>query len=500
VGAVELVRLALDRIERLDGELNAVVALRAEPALEEAAALDRRVTAGEPVGRLAGVPLLVKDIEDVAGMRTTFGSLLFADAPPATRDGLVTERLRAEGAIVVGKTNLPEFATEGYTANLLFGVTRNPWAPEWSPGGSSGGSGAALAAGMAPLATATDGGGSIRIPAAMCGLAGIKPTGGLIGRRPIPDWIDLSTDGPLATGIADLRLLLDVASGPVAGDPTALPVPWRDASASDGMHRAGTSANDGRRPGAETSPDPATGRPGRPAWPSPDPASGRSGRRAWPGRVLAAPRFVDYGPLEPAVADRFEKALLALERDLGLAVEPIEPASIFGTGDLDADWLVIAATEHAHKLGRELVEASAERLHPSARAFLRVGLDTSIEKYLAARRRRFEYVRELDELLGSDGVIATPTLASSGWLAEGRMPGSERLGVPDEVYNCPAANMTGHPSLSLPAGRFESGVGFGLQLTGPRFSDDLLLDLGEAWERARPWPPVAPGYEPFDLP
>jgi Asp-tRNA(Asn)/Glu-tRNA(Gln) amidotransferase A subunit family amidase len=473
VGAVELVRMALDRIERLDGELNAVVALRAEAALEEASTLDRRVAAGERVGRLAGVPLLVKDMEDVAGMRTTFGSLLFADAPLATRDGLVTERLRAEDAIVVGKTNLPEFAAEGYTANLLFGVTRNPWAPEWSPGGSSGGSGAALAAGMAPLATATDGGGSIRIPAALCGLAGIKPTGGLIGRRPIPDWIDLSTDGPLATGVSDLRLLLDIESGPVAGDPTALPLRWRDASLA------------GRTDPGSTTAGPVTGRPGR---------------MAWPRRLLAAPRFVDHGPLEPAVGDLFEKALLALERDLGLPVEPVDAASIFSAGDLDADWLLIAATEHAHKFGRELIETNAERLHPNARAFFRVGLTTSIEDYLAARRRRFEYVRELDELLGPDGVIATPTLASSGWLAEGRMPGSDRLGVPDEVYNCSAANMTGHPSLSLPAGRFESGVGFGLQLTGPRFSDDLLLDLGEAWERACPWAPVAPGYEPFDLP
>jgi Asp-tRNA(Asn)/Glu-tRNA(Gln) amidotransferase A subunit family amidase len=455
VSAVELVRLALERVERLDGELGAVVALRAEPALEEAAALDRRAAAGEPLGPLAGAPLLVKDIEDVAGMRTTFGSLLFADAPPAARDGLVAERLRAAGAIVVGKTNLPEFAAQGYTANRLFGVTRNPWALQWSPGGSSGGSGAALAAGMAPLATATDGGGSIRIPAALCGLAGIKPTGGLIGRRPIPDWIDLSTDGPLATSVADLRLLLAIEAGPVAGDPTALPAPPELAPA---------------------------GRPGR------------------PGRVLAAPRFTPLGPLPAEVAELFDAALRALERDLGLAVEPIEPERIFQAGDPDADWLTLATTEHAHKLGRQTIEAAVDRLHANARAFLEHGLRTPIEEYLAARRRRFEYVRELDELLGPDGVIVTPTLASAGWLAEGRMPGSERLGVPDEVYNTTPANLTGHPSISLPAGRFATGVGFGLQVTGPRFRDGLLLDLGEAWERARPWPPVADGYQPFDLP
>jgi len=455
VSAVELVRRCLERIERLDGGLGAVVALRAERALDEAAALDRRAAAGAPLGPLAGAPLLVKDIEDVAGMPTTFGSLLFRDAPPAAADGLVTRRLRAAGAIVVGKTNLPEFAAQGYTANRLFGVTRNPWAPEWSPGGSSGGSGAALAAGMAPLATATDGGGSIRIPAALCGLAGIKPSGGLIGRRPIPDWIDLSTDGPLATSVEDLRLLLTIEAGPVAGDPTALP---------------------------ET------------------PSLARAERPARPGRVLAAPRFLPWCPLPAEVAELFDAALLALERDLGLAVEPIEPERIFRTGDLAADWRTLTTTEHAHKLGRATIEANANLLHPSVRAFLEHGLRTPIEEYLAARRRRFDYVRELDELLGPDGVIMTPTLASAGRLAEGRMPGSDRLGFPDEVYNTAPANVTGHPSLSLPAGRFPSGVGFGLQVTGPRFRDGLLLDLGEAWQRARPWPAVADGYEPFDLP
>ena len=455
VSAVELVRRSLERIERLDGDLNAVVALRAEPALEEAAALDRRLADGAPLGPLAGAPLLVKDIEDVAGMPTTFGSLLFEHAPPAAADGLVAARLRAAGAIVVGKTNLPEFAAQGYTANRLFGVTRNPWAREWSPGGSSGGSGAALAAGMAPLATATDGGGSIRIPAALCGLAGIKPSGGLIVRRPIPDWIDLSTDGPLATSVEDLRLLLAIEAGPVAGDPTALPAP---------------------------------------------PSLARGERPARPGRLLAAPRLVAWGPLPAEVAELFDAALLALEGDLGLAVEPIEPERIFRAGNLDADWLTLSSAEHAHKLGRDAIEAGRHLLHPAARAFLEHGLRTPIEEYLAARRRRFEYVRELDELLGPDGVIATPTLASAGWLAEGRLPGSDRLGVPDEVYNTAPANVTGHPSLSLPAGRFASGVCFGLQLTGPRFRDDLLLDLGEDWQRARPWPPVADGYEPFDLP
>ena len=196
-----------------------------EQALDDARAMDARIAAGEDPGPLAGLPLLVKDMEAVTGMPSTFGSLTFADAAPASSDGLVPRRLRAAGAIVVGKTNQPEFAFAGFTTNALYGTTTNPWGTDWSPGGSSGGSGAALASGMAAIATATDGGGSIRIPAAFCGLAGLKPTNGVIGRDPIPDWIDLSTFGPLATSIADVRLLLSLEAGPVPGDPSALPFP-----------------------------------------------------------------------------------------------------------------------------------------------------------------------------------------------------------------------------------------------------------------------------------
>ena len=176
VSARELVERALTRVERHNGALNAVVALRAEEALAEADAVDAAIARGERLGPLAGVPLLAKEVHDVRGMPTTQASLVFADAAPATRDCLHIARLRHAGTIVVGKTNIPEFCFEGFTANLLYGVTRNPWAPDLSPGGSSGGSAAAMAAGMVPVATAGDGGGSIRIPAAFCGLAGIKPT------------------------------------------------------------------------------------------------------------------------------------------------------------------------------------------------------------------------------------------------------------------------------------------------------------------------------------
>src|SRR6266508_1432158 len=218
VSAKELVGLAYERIARLNGDLNAAIALRPE---EEAVteAEKRQASASESVPLpLLGLPLLVKDNTDVAGMRTVNGSRLLQDAVPAERDARVVECLRAAGAIVVGKTNVPEFSFAGFNDNSVFGPTGNPWGLEWSPGGSSGGSGDALASGMAPLATATDGGGSVRIPAALCGLAGLKPTNGLMGRRPIHSWMDLSVDGPLGNTVADLRLLLDVMRGPESGD------------------------------------------------------------------------------------------------------------------------------------------------------------------------------------------------------------------------------------------------------------------------------------------
>jgi Asp-tRNA(Asn)/Glu-tRNA(Gln) amidotransferase A subunit family amidase len=448
VTARELVERSLARIDKANPELNAVVARRDGDALAEADALDERVADGKDVGPLAGVPFLVKDIEDLTGLPTTHGSELFRGAPPAVGDGLVPRRLRAAGAIPVGKTNTPEFATDGFTDNLIFGATRNPWAPAWSPGGSSGGSATAIASGMAPVATATDGGGSIRIPASFCGLVGIKPTNGVIGRDPIPPWMDLSTDGPLATSVADLRLLMSTEVGPTAGDPSALP-----------------------------------------AW---DPGPG--GR---PTRLLAASRFVPWGPLPDPVAAAFDAALAAVGEVFGLPVERLEPEGLFRGGNPDLDWFAIATTEHVGHLTRDLVEANLGRMHPTTRAFMEQGLSTSTDDYLSARRRRFEFVRKLDDLLGGDAILMTPTVASEGWSADGTMPGANEPGLPPKVYNTAVQNLTGHPAISLPAGTLANGLPFGLQATGPRFRDDLLLDVAEIWERADPLPAAAPGYEPF---
>jgi Asp-tRNA(Asn)/Glu-tRNA(Gln) amidotransferase A subunit family amidase len=449
VSAVELVTLALERIERLNPALNAVTLLRAEPALEEARALDARGADGP----LAGLPLLVKDNTDVAGLVTHFGSRTMLHRPPAERSEISVERMVGAGAVVVGRTNIPEFAFQGFTDNDLFGPTRNPWGLAWSPGGSSGGSGAALAAGMVPLATGTDGGGSIRSPATLCGLVGLKPTAGVVGRRPIPSWLETSTQGPLATTVADARLLLEVMRGPVAGDPSA--APW---------------------------------------W---------TYEGTMPSRVLATTRTRDLGPLPPEVESPFRAVLEAIETDLGLPVEEIAPSALFPTagiapGESRDDWYVTVAVEELHWLGREWVIANLPAFSAAFRGEMQSALGFTLEDYLNARLRRFRYTADLDALLGNGVILVCPTHGYEGWLADGTLPGTDRV-AGAEGYNTGEMNLSGHPSLSIPAGYTASGLPFGLEVTGPRFRDDLVLEFAAAWERARPWPPLAPGYEPFDL-
>jgi len=445
--ASDVVATSIERLVNADPLLN----VSTERAFDEAIERARRIDRGEIVpGALAGAPTLVKDLEDWAGHPTRKGSLALADAPGARTNAVVPQRLLDAGAVVVAKATLSEFAIEGFTANRLTGITRNPWNPELSTGGSSGGSAAALAAGLVLIGTATDGGGSVRIPASLCGLVGLKPTNGMIGRWPAPDWIDYSTDGPFASASDDLRLLYDVMVGPVAGDPSAPP-------------RSLTST---------------------------------MARLEGPVRLFAAERTSPLGPLPEGVAWALREAVDAVAGLLGQPVLWCEPDGFFPDGEPDLDWFTVTSAEHVAALGREWVRAHMDQFHVATQEYLSAGLEVGVDEYLAARRRRYLYVRTLDELLGEDGLLLTPTVASEGWLADGRLDLDATVhALPPAVYSTAMQNVTGNPALSVPFGTMSSGLPFGLQVTAPHYHDYQLLDLAEALESAFAWPHSAPGYD-----
>src|SRR5436190_3197156 len=229
--ARDLVAHSIERIEATNEEINAFVVVDFDAALAAAEEIDRQVAEGDDPGPLAGIPLGVKDLEDAAGLPTSHGSAAYVEseggAHPATTDSVLVARLRAAGAIVIGKTNTPELGWKAQTDNPMFGTTRNPWDTTRTPGGSSGGSAAAIAAGMVPLATGSDGGGSIRIPSAMCALSGFKPSLGRVpsGGGDAPDWHHLSTRGPMARRTTDIAYALDAVIGPDPTDLRSLPMP-----------------------------------------------------------------------------------------------------------------------------------------------------------------------------------------------------------------------------------------------------------------------------------
>jgi Asp-tRNA(Asn)/Glu-tRNA(Gln) amidotransferase A subunit family amidase len=437
----ELVEGAVTRIDAANDDLNAVVAQRADQALAEADALDE--TRRE--GPLAGIPLLVKDLTNVAGMRTTFGSPLYADAAPADTDGVVTARLRAAGAIVVGKTNTPAFGWTGFTDNLVFGATKNPWNLACSPGGSSGGSGAALAAALAPLATTTDGGGSVRIPAALCGMVGYKPTNGLIGRDGAPNWITFSTAGTTNATVADVVLEASVLAGCTGSDINELPT--------------GSVSLAPRRP----------------------------------SRVVACRTL--RADVDPAVEAAFTRTLGVIEADLGIPVETIE--TVFDDDQLAFNWFTVGSAELAQALAWCRDQWST--FEPGLAWMLEVGSGVSATDYLANQRKRYEVAERLEALMQGDAVLVTPTLNVTSWAPEGPLP-QDAGAVTDDpsiAVNTVEFNYTGHPAVSVPMGIGPEGVPMGLQVIAPRFADALALGLAEGLEQAQPWPATAPDYEPF---
>ena len=446
VSARELVQAALDRIEAIDPQVNAFVAVDGEAALDEAAALDERIAGGEQVGPLAGIPIGVKDLEDAAGFRTTQGSAVYADSPIATEDSALVERLRASGCIVVGKTNTPELGHKADTTNPLFGSTRNPWDLARSAGGSSGGSAAAIAAGLVPLCTGSDGGGSIRIPSSVCGLSGLKPSLGRVpsgGPHP-PGWADLSTKGPMARTIRDVTLALDAVVGPEATDLRSLPMP----------------------------------------------------EVSWTRSLqeIHAPRTVGWAPtLGYAKVDTEVAAICqaAVERLWERGTEVIEVDSVFPEDPVQP-WLTLAMVGNERALGHLRGTDDWARLDPwHAAAMDGFGRPASGVDVMAANDACHLANLRLVDLFHRVPLLLTPTVAGQVGPAggNGTIDGVE---TPNWVAFTYPFNMTRSPAGTVCVGFTSSGMPVGLQAVGPQHADVAVLRLLALLEDTLALDPVAP--------
>ena len=443
VSSVEVVTAHLDRIATVNPSINAVVTLCAERALTEAATADAAIARGDETGALHGVPITLKDSIDTEGVRTTWGTRGRKDFVP-DRDATVAARLRAAGAIVLGKTNTPEFTMGGGTDNDVFGVTRNPYDTARSPSGSSGGAAAIVAAGGAAFDIGSDTGGSIRDPAHVCGLVGLKPTYGRVPRtgHAVPFGLGvvdgLTQIGPMARSVADVALALRIISGPDGIDPSCPPVPW---------------------------PDPAA-------------VSVAGLRVAW---------FLGGGlaTLTPEIASAARESVQVL-RDAGSTVTEISPPGLSTVSDLyrclqsgaGADWLLSYLSDRnmpppGSYLGRRLASEAA--------AGKTVDLRKAIADVEALRRDVLHFMAEFD-------VIVCPPGVRTAWSLDAAIAFEDERDAWGHVY---LANLLGWPAGVVPVCQGEHSLPIGVQIIAPAWREDRVLAVAMALEGALPGCPGA---------
>jgi aspartyl-tRNA(Asn)/glutamyl-tRNA(Gln) amidotransferase subunit A len=434
---VEVTRSLLDRIEERDGDLHAFITVTPEIALRQARAAELAYREGDDGAPLLGVPVSIKDLTWTRGVRTTFGSLLTAEFVP-DRDAPVVERLRDAGAVMLGKTNVPEQGWKGETTNRLIGSTHNPWKAGATAGGSSGGAAAAVAAGMGPIAQGSDGAGSIRIPAGFCGVVGLKPTFGTV-----PNWPPSSTDtlshvGPIARTAADAALMLNAIAGPDARDLHSLGRPILDYQAGLGDGLDGV----------------------RIAW-SPD---------------------LGYVDVDPEVARLTAAAASSLSR-CGAEVHDLGPAFADPWPIIHTLWAASEAAAFPNG-----IDAIRDLLDPGRVAVIEAGFELSPGAVAGAALARHAHHRSVDALFESADLLATPTLpvwafpvGQDSPIRHGRQ--TSYLGWTGFTY---PFNLSGHPAVTVPCGLTADGLPVGLQLVGRWHSDALVLRAAAAFERLQP--------------
>jgi amidase len=436
-------------IDRVNPKLNAIVTLAREPARAAARAAEDAARRGELVGPLHGLPIGIKDITLTAGIRTTFGSPLYKDNVPQD-DAEVVRRLKAAGAIVLAKTNTPEFAAGANTINPVFGATRNPWNPEMSPAGSSGGSAVAVATGMLPLAQGTDFGGSLRVPAAFCGIVGIRPTPGLIPTYPTPlAWDFGQVQGPLARTAEDAAMMLDAMVGLSRLSPMSIAPPWP--SALSAVEQA-TAAN--------------------------------GIRIAYVSDIAG----IGVDPEIDAICQRAAQRL----RDAGATVEEIS-FDVSDGRDAYQTW------RGAWMVGQQFARlAQLEQLGENLQGNVKAGLKVTALDLAKAEQTRLKVFHRFRELFERFDILITPAAPVRPYPLTMNFP-SEINGRKLENYIdwiAPAFLITlvSLPAASVPAGKTSDGLPAGLQVVAPRFEEPLILSIAKLIQQTNPigWPPGFP--------
>jgi aspartyl-tRNA(Asn)/glutamyl-tRNA(Gln) amidotransferase subunit A len=443
---VELMQALLARIENLQPALKAYTVVYPELALAAAKRAESEVTAGSELGPLHGVPFSVKDMIASEGMRLTYGSYMF-EKNVADRDAVAVQRLKAAGAIAIGMTAMGEFGHKGFNDSPLWGVTRNPWKLDRTTGGSSGGGAAAIAAGIGPLAVGTDYAGSVRIPAACCGIVGLKGTLGAVPYDAAPEAFGgMLHVGPMARTVGDAGLMMSVMMGPHPSDPYSY-----GATGSD--HVAGAAA----QPGV------------------------RGKRVAWMPKVGNL-------SLDPDVATATREAVNQLQRN-GAAVEEIE---VDLRVSADIIFAVTPATFYAQH-GARLPEF-ADKLDPTFRAVIEAGARGLAHEHQTALILRTALFRQVQRLFERFDLLVMPTLAAPALPATHKAfdeltIGNVAAGTPRYAwypYTHPF-NITGHPAMSVPVGWSREELPIGLQIVGPWHAEDQVIRVAALIEQLRPW-------------